>query len=132
MIHRHIARSFWVALGVLSLACGTLGVFLPLLPTTPFLLLSAYAFARSSPRLHKWLLRHAWFGPLIDNWERYGAISRRTKITAVCVMVLTPFVTMIIGAPVWALGAQIAVLTVAAVFILTRPEGASKSRGQIP
>ncbi|MCB1648639.1 MAG: YbaN family protein [Pseudomonadales bacterium] len=106
----------------MSLLLGGMGVFLPLLPTTPFVLLSTYAFARSSPGLHNWLLRHPHFGPLIDDWQRYGAISRRTKKQAVFVMVLTPVVTMLIGAPVWALGAQLLVLSIAALFVMTRPE----------
>ena len=58
------------------------GVVLPLLPATPFVLLSAYCFARSSPRLHGWLLAHKLFGPLIRNWEQHRAISPRAKLLA--------------------------------------------------
>ncbi len=115
-------RPFWLSLGALSLGCGVAGSVLPLLPTTPFLLLSAYAFARSSPRLHRWLTRHSQFGPLIRNWRLYGAIDRRTKLVAVAVMIFTPLITWIIGAPLWALGTQIVVLLVAASFVVTRPE----------
>jgi uncharacterized membrane protein YbaN (DUF454 family) len=96
---------------------------LPIVPTTPFVLLSAFSFARSSPRLHRWLVRHQKFGPLIDNWQRNGAIDRRSKILATVVMVLTPLITWMIGAPVWVLLAQIVVLSAGLLFILSRPEG---------
>lgn len=120
---RGIVRLAWTVGGLLSLACGVLGAFLPLLPTTPFILLSAYAFAQSSPRLHAWLINHPQFGPLIENWRRYGAIGRRTKIVSVAVMIATPCITFMIGAPIWVIGIQIIVLLGAGTFVVTRPEG---------
>ncbi|HRE62067.1 MAG TPA: YbaN family protein [Micropepsaceae bacterium] len=118
---QRLARPLWILSGLVALALGALGAVLPLLPTTPFILLSAFCFARSSPRLHDWLLTHRIFGPLILNWEREGAISRRAKIAAVSMMAITPVITILIGAPIWALLAQIAVLAGAATFVLTRP-----------
>ena len=115
-------RRVWVLVGVVSVLLGVLGILLPLLPTTPFILLAAFAFARSSPRLHDWLVSHATFGPMIADWQRYGAISRRTKIISVTVMALMPPLTWLVGAPLWALLAQIIVLLGVAVFILTRPD----------
>jgi hypothetical protein len=106
---------------VVSLLLGLVGAVLPLLPTTPFLLLAAFGFARSSPRLHGWLMAHRQFGPMIRNWEQYGAIDRRSKRVAVIVIALTPVITWLAGAPYWALATQIAVLAVVAAFILTRP-----------
>jgi uncharacterized membrane protein YbaN (DUF454 family) len=79
-------RILWLILGVLSTACGIAGVLLPLVPTTPFLLLAAFAFARSSPRLHNWLITHPQLGPPIADWRAHGAINRRAKIMAVVVM----------------------------------------------
>lgn len=117
-------RILWLLAGLVSLACGIIGAVLPLIPTTPFVLLSAYAFARSSPRMHCWLTNHRVFGPLIENWHLHGAISRRTKTISIIVMVLAPILTFIIGAPVWAIGAQIVVLCGAAAFVLSRPSGA--------
>jgi uncharacterized membrane protein YbaN (DUF454 family) len=118
-----MARPFWLLLGLLAIALAAAGVVLPLLPTTPFLLVAAFAFARSSPRLHAWLLSHRYFGPLIENWRRHGAIDRRTKTVSVAVMAATPGMTWAIGAPLWALGTQVSVLVVCAIFIVTRPEG---------
>lgn len=67
------------ALGSLSLALGVLGAFLPLLPTTPLVLLAAYCFARSSPRLEQALLHHRWLGPTIESWRRDRRIPPRAK-----------------------------------------------------
>lgn len=117
-----LARPVWITIGLVSIGLATAGALLPLLPTTPFLLVAAYAFAQSSPRLHRWLLHHKQFGPLIHNWQEYGAIDRKTKIVAVIVMLLTPVITWLIGAPVWALGAQAVVLCCAGIFVVTRPD----------
>jgi uncharacterized membrane protein YbaN (DUF454 family) len=107
---------------VVSTACGIAGVILPLVPTTPFLLLAAFAFARSSPRLHTWLVTHPRLGPPIDDWSRYGAISRRAKLTAITVMVATLAVSVILGLSTWILLAQAVAMCGAAIFILTRPD----------
>jgi uncharacterized membrane protein YbaN (DUF454 family) len=108
--------------GVVFVAIGTIGVVLPLLPTTPFLLLAAFSFARSSPKLHDWLLGHRAFGPLISNWDRYGSIDRRSKTIAMIVIMLTLGISVAIDVPWWALASQTAVLAVVSTFILTRPE----------
>src|SRR6056297_1514148 len=75
-------RVVWAFCGVLSVSFGALGVFLPLLPTVPFMLLAAFCFARSAPQLHHWLISHPVFGPPIIDWQERGAISRRGKIAA--------------------------------------------------
>lgn len=71
------------------------GIILPLLPTTPFLLLAAYFFAKSSPRLHRWLLNSRWFGPLIQDWETRRAIPFRTKVKAIVIVIVS------IGFTIW-------------------------------
>ena len=115
-------RLLWAFVGVVSIAIGAIGVILPLLPTTPFLLAAAYCFARSSPKLHDWLLDHPTFGPLISNWDRYGSIDRRSKSIAMIVILVTLGVSFGIGVPWWALASQIVVLAIVSMFILTRPE----------
>ena len=105
----------------MSVVIGAAGVVLPLLPTTPFLLLAAFAFARSSTRLDRWLREHRSFGPLIDNWHRDGSIDRKVKRTAIVVICMTPVITWLFGAPSWIIASQVVVLSAAAMFILTRP-----------
>ena len=129
------ARITWLVVGVLALALGALGIALPLLPTTPFVLLAAFSFARSSDRLHEWLVTHDVFGTLIDNWQRYGAISRRAKVVSVVSMAAVLAISLAMRAPTAVIIVQIIVLGAAALFILSRPappppalrEGSSES-----
>ncbi len=86
-----------MTLGLLSSACGIAGIVLPLMPTTPFILLAAFAFARSSPRLHDWLVTHPRLGPTINGWRTHRAISRRAKITSVAFMVMTLALSVVAG-----------------------------------
>ncbi|MER2510687.1 MAG: YbaN family protein [Amaricoccus sp.] len=72
-----------LALGGFFVAVGAVGVVLPVLPTTPFLILAAACFARSSPRFERWLLDHRIFGPLLRDWRARGAIPVRAKVAAV-------------------------------------------------
>jgi uncharacterized membrane protein YbaN (DUF454 family) len=75
------------ALGFLFLGLAILGIGLPVLPTTPFLLLAAWFFARSSEKWHQWLLDSETFGPVIRNWESRRCISLRTKVTSIILMI---------------------------------------------
>jgi uncharacterized protein len=117
-----VRRQLWIALGCTSVALGTAGIVLPLLPTTPFMLLAAWAFARSSPRLHGWLLGHRVFGPLIDDWRRHGAIARGAKRASLISMLAVLGLSAAVGAAAWLLALQAGVLACTAVFILTRPD----------
>jgi len=75
-------KSLYIVAGVLALLLGILGIFLPLLPTTPFLLLASWCFARGSSRLHRWLLSHRVFGVYLRNFEAGRGIPLRAKIVA--------------------------------------------------
>lgn len=121
-------RFIWLSAGLGAVALAALGVILPLLPTTPFLLVAAFAFARSSERMTRWLHEHRVFGPLIENWHRDGSIDRKAKRTAIVVMVLTPIVTWLLEAPAWVVVCQIVVLSATATFILTRPSPGEERR----
>jgi uncharacterized membrane protein YbaN (DUF454 family) len=74
-------------LGFLFLGLGVVGVFLPLLPATPFVLVAAACFARSSEKWHRWILANKTFGPMIRNWEQNRCISRKVKAIAILSMV---------------------------------------------
>ena len=81
-----IRQKLFLLLGYTSLGLGFAGVFLPVLPTTPFILLSAFCFSRSSDRLHRWLSAHRTFGPLLSDWQRGGAIRPRPKAWSILLM----------------------------------------------
>ncbi|KQV33412.1 MULTISPECIES: YbaN family protein [unclassified Rhizobium] len=81
-----IKRTVYLVLGWIFVAIGIVGAFLPLLPTTPFLLLAIWFFARSSPKMESWLFNHPRFGPGLRAWRDERAIPRRAKIMAVCLI----------------------------------------------
>jgi uncharacterized protein len=116
-------RPLWILLGCTSLALGIAGVVLPLLPTTPFVLLAAWAFANGSPRLHAWLLANRTFGPMIANWQRHGAIAPRAKLLAVLSMAGVLCLSFVLGAPERVIIIQAVILPATCLFILTRPSG---------
>lgn len=76
----------WTLVGVLFLLLGAIGAVLPLLPTTPFVLLAAWCFARSSPRMHAWLLKSPLFGPVLRNWEENRCMPRNARRVALIMM----------------------------------------------
>ena len=115
-------RWAWWLLAWASLGLGLLGVALPGLPTVPFILLSAYAAARGSKRLHGWLLAHRQFGPMIRDWQRHGAVSRRAKRLATGMMALAA-VLMFLTAPEWWMAATgTAIMAAVATWLWRRPE----------
>lgn len=81
-----VVKTLFVVLGALSLLLGLVGIFVPLLPTTPFLLLAAALWVRSSPRLYAWLLAHRRLGPYIRNFRENRAIPLRAKILSVTLL----------------------------------------------
>ncbi|MEE2875719.1 MAG: YbaN family protein [Chloroflexota bacterium] len=84
-----IKRYLYLALGFICVGLGFVGIFVPGLPTTVFVLVAAWAFSRSSERFERWLLEHRIFGSLIQNWRQYRGISVRSKITAVGLIIPT-------------------------------------------
>ena len=116
-------RGLWLTAGMLFLGLGLLGVLLPILPTTPFLLLAAWCFARSSPRLEAWLLEHRVFGPPLRDWRERGAINRRAKILS-CLLMAASYAAYWFGRHPGPLAAILVALLMAgsATFILTRPD----------
>lgn len=80
------SRLLWLAAGVAALGAGIVGIFLPLLPTTPFVLLAAWCFSRGSVRCERWLLGHPRFGPLVRDWRSHRAVPLRAKQIASLMM----------------------------------------------
>lgn len=115
-------RSLYMLAGLLMTALGIIGAFLPLLPTTPFLLVAVWCFSRSSPRLEHWLLNHRTLGPPLTNWRREGAIAARAKIVAVCLIVVSYGFFYYRTQPSLLLAGIVAlILSGSVLFILTRP-----------
>jgi hypothetical protein len=110
-----------ISLGWLSIALGTLGAFLPLLPTVPFMLLAGWCFARSSERFHQWLLNHRQFGPILRDWENNGSITRKVRNRALLTLWLSLFLSMwLIGKP-WGYALLGTLGLCSSTYLLTRP-----------
>jgi uncharacterized membrane protein YbaN (DUF454 family) len=81
-----VRRWLLTTIGIISVGLGTAGIFLPLLPTTPFLLLAAACFIRSSDRLYRWLIHNRWFGSYIRNYREHRALPLRAKVIALILL----------------------------------------------
>ena len=92
--HDHRVRVLLIVAGSLSLVLAVIGAFLPVMPTTPFLLLSAFCYANSSERLHDWLFSNKLFGGYLKNWHEHRCIPLKSKILAI-VLLLVSFGTSI-------------------------------------
>lgn len=115
-------RLVWLVFGILSLALGGIGIFLPILPTVPFMLLAAFFFSKSSESLHNWLITHPNFGPPIEDWQRNKAISRRVKLYATVSIAAAFAISIALGIMPVILVLQAIILGSVLVFIWTRPE----------
>lgn len=117
-----MTRWLWAALAWTSLALGIIGAFLPVMPTVPFVLLSAFAATRGSDRLRAWLVSHPRFGRAILDWEQNGTVSRQAKRLAIGMMCVSS-VSMAIFAPRWWMAAiGIAVMALVSAWLWRRPE----------
>lgn len=116
-----LARVLYLLAGLLSLALGVIGAFLPLLPTVPLMLLAAFCFSRSSPRLEAWLVDHPRFGPHIRAWKARGAISRAGKHAALVAFGASALLGLVfLEGPLALL--PLAMALVGGSWIVTRPE----------
>ena len=108
-------------LAVLSLITGIVGIFVPGLPTTVFILIAGWAAARSSPRLYSWLWQHKLFGPMLRNWHQGGYMSRKAKWSASAMMALCAIIVSISSAPLWAAILAISCMSVVLIWLWLRP-----------
>lgn len=114
-------RLLYLGLGFASVALGALGILLPLLPTVPFMLLAAFFFARSSPRLEAWIVDHPRFGPHVRAWRERGAINPAGKRAALAAFALSAVLGLLLLPFPWLLVPAMAGL-VGGSWIATRPE----------
>lgn len=116
-------RGLWFVTGCFAVALGTLGIVLPLLPTVAFMILAAFCFARSSPRLHRWLIDHPVYGPAIRDWQDSGAISLKAKRLATLAIGLAFGLSLAVGLAQPILVLQAFILLILLSFIWSRPHG---------
>jgi uncharacterized membrane protein YbaN (DUF454 family) len=116
------ARWCLLALAVMSLVLGIVGLFLPMLPTVPFLLLAAWAAGHSSPRLSHWLENHPRLGPPISDWRRAGLVSRRAKWAATAAMTASAIASLLVLRAHWAAVAAAAMMACVLAWLWMRPE----------
>ncbi|MGY4396651.1 uncharacterized membrane protein YbaN (DUF454 family) [Sphingomonas sp. UYAg733] len=115
-------RTGWLLLGLFCVGLGLIGVVVPLMPTTIFMILAAGCFARSSPKLEAWLLDHPRFGPVLRAWRREKAIPRAAKIAACSGMALGFSLFLLCAHPSLWLALVVALLLGGcAAFIVSRP-----------
>ena len=116
-----VKRRLYLALGLSSVGLGAAGIVLPLLPTTPFLLLALWAFSRSSPRFRHWLETHPRFGPPLAAWRERGAIPRRAKTLAAIALATSWSVTAVVVGGVLVPVVSALALGGVGLWIFTRP-----------
>ena len=115
-------RHLYLLLGFVFFGIGAAGVILPVLPTTPFMLLALWAFSNSSERFHNWLYTHPRFGPSLQNWQAHGFVSKRAKVSALTVMGISlTFLTMFSQAHWAVVFSACALMLIGASFLITRP-----------
>jgi len=121
------ARWLWFGMGWVFLGLGLLGAALPVLPTTPFLLLALWAFSRSSQRFHDWLYHHRVLGPPLQRWRRERVVPARVKAVAILSMLASlAWVTFGLRAPWYGVLAMVALVAFAVAFLARLPSRASE------
>ena len=95
-MHKALNRYLLISLGWLCVILGAIGAFLPILPTTPFLILALVCFSKSSPRFHKMLLNNKWFGPILQEWEKNKTVSRQVKLRAMVLVIASFSISILI------------------------------------
>jgi uncharacterized protein len=115
-------KAVYLLLGFLFFGLGAVGVVVPGLPTTVFMLLALWAFARSSERFHDWLYHHRLFGPPLQEWHNYHVIPRRAKVLAIGMMAASlVYLVFFTQLSVWLKVATALLMLYGAWFILSKP-----------
>ncbi|WP_269792339.1 YbaN family protein [Stenotrophomonas sp. Iso1] len=114
-------RWAWWLLAYVSLGVGIVGIFVPGLPTTVFVLISAWAASRGSKRLHHWLVTHPRFGPAISDWQAHGAVSRKGKWMASLTMLVCALITLWCVPLAWVKWTSISIMACVCLWLWLRP-----------
>ncbi|MGE8287116.1 MAG: YbaN family protein [Stenotrophomonas sp.] len=115
-------RWLWFCLGWLMVTLGVVGVLLPVMPTTIFLIMAVCCFSRSSPRFESWLLSHPRYGRPLRQWKEHGAISAKGKCFAACGMVVGYILFFMSAHPGWRLAVGVGLFfVISAAYVLSRP-----------
>lgn len=111
----------WRLTAIVALVIGVAGLAVPVLPTVPFLILSAWAAGKGWPALERWLLAHRTYGPHIRAWRARGAIPRNAKALATLMMIGSSALLLVSGVPLWLKIAAPAGMAIVALWLWTRP-----------
>ncbi|MZR32192.1 YbaN family protein [Sneathiella litorea] len=126
----HTKKIVLLLIGWFFVIIGGIGIFLPVLPTTPFLLISLWAFSQSSERFHDWLYHHRVLGPPLQEWSEYGVIPLRAKIVALATMAVSATLVISFSSTPWyGLAAMVILMLIGAGFILSRPSRRKQKDG---
>ena len=117
-----IPRWLYVVFAWVLLALGVIGIVLPGLPTTPFVLAAAWAAARGSKRLHDRMHAHHIIGPMLRDWETTGAVSRRAKWSATIMMAISAVIFFVTAPKWWMAATGTAIMTTVCIWLWLRPE----------
>ena len=117
-----IVRWLLLLFACANLGLGILGIFIPGLPTTVFILMAAWAAGKSSPRLYRWLWNHRLFGPMLRNWANGGCVSRRAKWAATAVMSSSTVILLMSSTARWAAATATTCMALVLVWLWRRPE----------
>jgi len=121
-----VTRLSWACLAWGCIGLGTAGVVLPLLPTTPFILVAAWAAPKASPRLNHWLDHHPVFGPNLHAWRTQRAVPRKAKVIAILLLLSSWWLLFFLGTNKVVLGALAILFSGVTLFLLTRPDARAR------
>jgi uncharacterized membrane protein YbaN (DUF454 family) len=114
-------RIVFLGIGFLFVGLGALGAVLPVLPTTPLLLISLWAFSKSSARFERWLLEHKRFGPRLVAWRKHRVIPLPAKLAAWGSMIASLTIMLIFRRPIWQIGLAAGLMAIGASYVASKP-----------
>ncbi len=116
-----IKKTLYLAIGYLSFVLGFIGMFLPILPTTPFMIVALWAFSKGSVKMHRWLINHSRFGGSLRDWEQYKVIPIKAKLTALAfISISISYLVFFSNVPIYAVILAISSMLGALIYVFTR------------